>query len=184
MNQSQDPARTLAVRPQQNLNTKKLGFRTASGTEWFEFSPEKMKDYFYELGAIMARRRCLDDISFPSVLEMSSLNIDDLQDSPVFGSGLSTILDCKVKDDTRADMLSRVCGYTLKMPDCELLRYQINELVEADIVAAEVAHNSDDDIYLKVRLDRISLRSKYLSLRKFAIIEHPSLTSSSYSQIT
>jgi hypothetical protein len=148
----QDCARTLAIRSQEAPGHKNLGFHTAFGTEWFEFSPEKMKDYFYELGAIMARHHYVDDISFSSALEMSSLNIDEFEYQPLFGSSLCAMLDCKVKDDARADLLRRVCGYALNLPEYELLRYQINELVEADLVAAGVTYNPEANIYLKARL--------------------------------
>jgi hypothetical protein len=156
---SQDCALTLATRSQKVPGHKNLGFHTAFGTEWFEFSPEKMKDYFYELGAIMVRHRYADDISFSSALEMSSLNIDEFEDQPLFGSSLCAMLDCKVKDDARADLLRRVCGYVLNLPEYELLRYQVNELVGADLVAARVTYNPEANIYLKVRLYRISLHS-------------------------
>lgn len=159
---SQDAARTLAIRSQETSGYKRVRFHTAFGIEWFEFSPEKIKGYFYELGAIIARYRSFDDISFSSVLEMSSLNIDELEDQPVFGASLSVMLDCRVKDDARADMLREVCGYALKLPEYELLRHQVNELVEADLVAAEVTYNPDDNIYLKVSLDGRSLHSPTL----------------------
>lgn len=159
MNESQpseNSARTLAIRSQETLDHKRLGFHTALGTEWFEYSPEKVKDYFYEMGAIMARHRCLDDIAFSSVLGMSSLNINNLEDQPVFGSNFCEVLETKVKDDARAAMLSRVCGSVLKLPEFKLLRDQVNRLVEADLVAADVSYDPKMNILLKVRLNTIS----------------------------
>jgi hypothetical protein len=163
MNESESSQRhslSLAIRPQEIPVHKKIGFHTAFGTEWFEFSPMKMKEYFYELGAAVANQHFHDDISFSTVLDMSSLNIDDLEDHPVYGSNLCAILDCKVKDDARVDMLKRVCGITLNYPEYEVLRHQINELVEADLVAANVKWNPEDDVFRKVRLCVVFLHTQ------------------------
>ncbi len=155
----QDSTQNMTIHSQEIPVYKRLGFHTALGTEWFEFSPEKMKGYFYELGTIMARYRFLEGISFSSVLDMSSLNIEGLDDQPVFGSNLSAILDDKVKDDARADMLKLVCGRVLNQEEFKLLRHQVNELVEADLVAANVKWIPESNIYLKVRLDMMSPHS-------------------------
>jgi hypothetical protein len=150
---SQHSTQTLVIRQHETPAHKRLGFHTTFGTEWFEFSSTKIKEYYYELAATIANQRYLNDISFSTVLDMSSLNIDELENQLVFGSNLCTVLDCKVKDEVRVEMLRRVCGAALKFPEYEVLRHQVNELMEADLVAANVTWIPEDSIYLKVCLD-------------------------------
>jgi len=118
---SQPSTQALSIRTQETPVYKRRGFHTAFGTEWFEFSPLKMKEYFYELATSVNNQSYLCDISFSTVLDMSSLNIDELEDHQVFGSNICAILDSKAKGEARIDMLRRVCGPVLKHPEHEIL---------------------------------------------------------------
>jgi hypothetical protein len=153
---SQNSSLTLAIRAQKTPIHKRLGFHTAFGTEWFEFSPMKMKEYFYEVATNINNQSYLNDISFSTVLDMSSLNINEIEDHVVFGSDLPAILDCKAKDEARLDMLRTVCLPVLKDAKYELLRHQVITLVEADLSAANITWRPEENLYLKVRLYRVT----------------------------
>jgi hypothetical protein len=153
---SQHSTQTLAIRTPEFPNHKKLGFHTAFGTEWFEFSPTRMKEYFYETATAISNQTYVNDISFSTILDMSSLNINEIEDQPVFGSNLPAILDCKAKDEARLDMLRQVCGLVFNKAENEVLRLQVIELVEADLTAANITWSQKDNLYTKVRQDRLT----------------------------
>jgi hypothetical protein len=152
---SQQSTKTLAIRTQETPVHRRLGFHTAFGTEWFEFSPARMKEYFYETTTAISNQSFLNDISFSTVLEMSIFNINEAEDQPAFGSNLPAILDCKAKEESRLYILRQVCGAMFNKPEHELLRHQVTELMEADLTVANITWTQRDTLYTKVRQDKI-----------------------------
>ena len=124
-----------------------------------------MKEYLHEIATSVNNQSYLNDISFSTVLDMSSLNINEIENQSVFGSTLPTILDCKAKDEARLDMLRTVCLAVLRDPEHEVLRHQVIKLVEGDLTAANITWRPEENLYLKVGLYLVT------SLLPFRFIE-------------
>lgn len=132
---------------------RRIGFNTASGTVWFEFSAVKLKEYFYELHKSTMIGCLMDDISFSTVLNMSSMSCDNLENRGAFGSNLCAILDNKVKEESRLRMLRIVCGNLVHRPEFDELRQEVERMIEADLVAANIKWKPEHKLQTKVGLN-------------------------------
>jgi hypothetical protein len=107
---------------QQMPEYKKLGITTARGVEWFEFSPQKLKEYLLELAmdVIKTEQADNDDMDPGSFLSMCLLDTDASENSQIlgdlqpYGSSLLAALNESIEDEARTGKLRRVI-YRFKM---------------------------------------------------------------------
>jgi hypothetical protein len=154
---SQNISHSLEIDAQETPSHKRVRFHTQSGPVYFEFSAMKLKEYFYEISIYQMDKCLLGDISFSTVLDMSSMSVDGLGDQQAFGSDLSAILDCKAKEEERFRMLKVVFSFLVKRAEHDELRQQVEKLVEADLNAANITWEPDHALLDKVCKDGLTL---------------------------
>jgi hypothetical protein len=130
---------------------KRLGFHIGFGTQWFEASPAQIKEYFYEIAIAINTQSYLDDISFSTVFDMSTLGFSEGEHQPpIFETNLYTMTNSKANEEARLDMLKAICLTVIDKPEHEGLRDRVIELLEADLRTANITWRPDDSLHTKV----------------------------------
>jgi len=105
-----------------------------------------MKEYFYEIATNINNQSYLNNISFSTLLDMSLVNINNIEDKLVLGS------DCKAEDEAHLDILRTVCLLVLRTQNMSCFVTRSLHWWRRILAAANITWRPEENLYLKVRL--------------------------------